>query len=955
MESSMVRKSSMVRRAHAARKRCCLILPLVTLALSAAPAQATRVVVRKGPAHAFSTLSGPHLITADANAMDLAAAMQSSDQPGLVVGASWPALPGGAENPSSANAVGVGSTFAGNFMPNDGPSFAAMTTGDVAIADPPNDSPSAGVENGTSSRNVNDPSILKVDVNVPAGNNCLAIDGAFYSEEYPEFVGSQFNDAFIAELDNNSWTYDPTTNLVTAPDNFAFDENHNQLTVNSVSFTAQGSTGLQYDGSTRLLAMSTPVTPGPHSLYFSIYDAGDHIYDSAMFLDHLRTLNTTVAGCEAGAKLADTDGDGIPDIWETNGIRDHNGNMLLNLPAMGADPNHKDIFVQSDSMSGLQLSDKALMRVEKAFEDSPVQNPDGTTGIHLHVDNGPNSVMNLQSGQTWGALSRANNNLPFQTVLGGNDSQGNYGWSAFGQLKAANFDASREPVFHYIISANRQDANSTSSGISRGIPSSDFLVTLGSWCQPEGSCAGPLLTQAGTFMHELGHNLGLHHGGQVDSNRVPNYLSVMNYSFQTTGLLTAPDIVDYSRYDSSTIPSLDETQLNEPTGFEVAPASPAANELTLIHCQGGFFTNPYWAPVPMSGPVDFNCNGSDSDTSVGADLNGDGSSGTLTSYNDWSNLLLKGGAIGGQALGALLPSTTVADEAPMSELQQAADALVPPPTATTGGANAITTASATLNGQANPNGQDAQAYFQYGPTTSYGLKTTPADVGSAKSMGPVSVGLTGLTPNTTYHYQAIVETSAHLVYGSDQVFTTMASPGQPPLAHPPLAHPSSVFTLVRSSVGRRGVVTFVVRTTARGTLSANATYLKPGKLSLTKSHHKQPAPRRLAYGSGTKQGGPGLTTLTLKPTKRALTELKKAKLLQVRVVIAFLATGEQIGTSQTRKLAARFVVPKPQRHHRGKAADVKWSLAASGASLGRALVEMRDIIALVVTRSAVEL
>ena len=40
--------------------------------------------------------------------------------------------------------------------------------------------------------------------------------------------------------------------------------------------------------------------------------------------------------------------------------------------------------------------------------------------------------------------------------------------------------------------------------------------------------------QAGTLMHELGHTLGLYHGGAGtnDYNCKPNYLSVMNYLYQ---------------------------------------------------------------------------------------------------------------------------------------------------------------------------------------------------------------------------------------------------------------------------------------------------------------------------------------------------------------------------------------------------------------------------------------
>ena len=37
-------------------------------------------------------------------------------------------------------------------------------------------------------------------------------------------------------------------------------------------------------------------------------------------------------------------------------------------------------------------------------------------------------------------------------------------------------------------------------------------------------------------MHELGHLLGLQHGGADATNFKPNYLSVMNYDFQKQGL-----------------------------------------------------------------------------------------------------------------------------------------------------------------------------------------------------------------------------------------------------------------------------------------------------------------------------------------------------------------------------------------------------------------------------------
>ena len=66
-----------------------------------------------------------------------------------------------------------------------------------------------------------DVTVLGIDLDVPAGTNCLTIDFRFLSEEFPEFVGSGVNDAFVAELDKTTWT--ASGSEVIAPDNFAFD------------------------------------------------------------------------------------------------------------------------------------------------------------------------------------------------------------------------------------------------------------------------------------------------------------------------------------------------------------------------------------------------------------------------------------------------------------------------------------------------------------------------------------------------------------------------------------------------------------------------------------------------------------------------------------------------------------------------------------------------------------
>ena len=143
-----------------------------------------------------------------------------------------------------------------------------------------------------------DVTILRIDLTVPAGRNCLSFDFRFLSEEFPEFVGQAFNDAFIAELDASTWTTSGST--ITAPDNFAFDSSGAEISVNSsTGVSAENAAGTTYDGATPVLRAVTPVTPGPHRVFLSIFDQQDAIFDSAAFVDDLRSFATS--DCTEGA------------------------------------------------------------------------------------------------------------------------------------------------------------------------------------------------------------------------------------------------------------------------------------------------------------------------------------------------------------------------------------------------------------------------------------------------------------------------------------------------------------------------------------------------------------------------------------------------------------------------------------------------------------------------------
>lgn len=390
------------------------------------------------------------------------------------------------------------------------------------------------------------------------------------------------------------------------------------------------------------------------------------------------TVNYTF-GCSS------TTCDGIPDAWKQNGVWiDSTDNHIcgvganppqplpckfIDLPNMGATVNKPDIFLQIDWMADAnhshQISQAALQRVVTAFANSPYKAVNGAVGINLHIDEGVNSV-NFPAGFR---LARA---LPHTTNLG-SGTINSYDWSTactgntcFDTIKNApgGFQSTgRAPIFHYVVSAH-DIAGLGNSGISRGIPGSDLIVSLGSFCNGA-VCGKPLLpgqeggtvqNQAGTLMHELGHNLGLGHGGGDGVNNKPNYFSIMNYDWQLNGLVVGgvQGAIDYSR---SAQPNLNEGALSEPNGLGASAANfgtqhwcPAAPGVTA-----GFVT-----VNNANGPIDWNCNGKTDPSTVSFDASNGGSITTLNGFNDWGNLLLRGGNIGVGGIVAQ-PTTTEMD------------------------------------------------------------------------------------------------------------------------------------------------------------------------------------------------------------------------------------------------------------------------------------------------------
>jgi hypothetical protein len=198
-----------------------------------------------------------------------------------------------------------------------------------------------------------------------------------------------------------------------------------------------------------------------------------------------------------------------------------------------------------------------------------------------------------------------------------------------------------------------------------------LIVSLGSWTNSTGTAN----QQAGTLMHELGHNLALQHGGQNGNNYKPNYISIMNYLFQTTGLITNgyQGLFDYSE---NALPILSENLLNEQSGLNYSATTyPAVGPLPAINKVGTSWFCPGDDPTKvlpqsvayMNGAVNWDCDTKGLLSSkVQADVNADAQIASYNSFVDWTALNFGGGSIAaygvGNAIVDISPSDTYSQE-----------------------------------------------------------------------------------------------------------------------------------------------------------------------------------------------------------------------------------------------------------------------------------------------------
>ncbi len=141
----------------------------------------------------------------------------------------------------------------------------------------------------------NDYTELRFQLNVPDDVTSFSYDFAFFSTEWPQYYGSQFNDMYIGWLESELWT-----------GNISFDNQGNPISLNAgfLDFQDAGAnlpeftnTCMRQHAGTNWLTSTVGVTPGEQiTVVFSIFDLSDGILDSYAFLDNFQW------GCEPSGK-----------------------------------------------------------------------------------------------------------------------------------------------------------------------------------------------------------------------------------------------------------------------------------------------------------------------------------------------------------------------------------------------------------------------------------------------------------------------------------------------------------------------------------------------------------------------------------------------------------------------------------------------------------------------------
>jgi hypothetical protein len=361
--------------------------------------------------------------------------------------------------------------------------------------------------------------------------------------------------------------------------------------------------------------------------------------------------------------LVDTDGDGLNDVWEVNGYVDIDCNGQydegVDTPLPESNKNKPNIYVKWDYMvrtnpvqpHSHQPSENSMDWAKRILAEQNII-------LHYYPTSDVIAEHAVVSASPPGEL------LPACT---GDDAV------SFYTIKAEHFPSYLAPAYHYGLFAHcntcRIDSCAScpitpqtveipswdtyeSGGIALR-PGNDFIVSLG-FMFDIGATPGDS-ENTGVFLHQLGHNLGLRNGGGDDLDGKPNYISLMNTSYEYGIAIPAPWIpaspwscawsnpvngwtLGFSTFTANT---LHEGTLLD-SGVCGDDGSGGLDETVGVTTpEDPFIAIPFNVPDfgtcwgPSAGhPIDWDANGLATDQHVFSDVSGDGKCTDLPGFND---------------------------------------------------------------------------------------------------------------------------------------------------------------------------------------------------------------------------------------------------------------------------------------------------------------------------------
>ncbi|MGX0631003.1 hypothetical protein ACUW8P_002131 [Corynebacterium afermentans] len=234
------------------------------------------------------------------------------------------------------------------------------------------------------------------------------------------------------------------------------------------------------------------------------------------------------------ATLTDSDKDGLPDIWEEEGVVLADGTEIP-LPDWGADPKRPDVFLQLnwmaseyDTLGCDSNAARECANANRTIYAPSTQSLDDlvdlfeTHGITLHID----------AGEHYTNIANYNERFGGQTI----DYRDVYSdasrHEAFQLIDTINELGERANIFRPGVLGDRMRAGSNATGLSLVGDNSFYVANPGGRANEK--------QVRNSILHEFGHTLGLRHWGAAKyvedfaegSPMQDGYHSVMNYNHQ---------------------------------------------------------------------------------------------------------------------------------------------------------------------------------------------------------------------------------------------------------------------------------------------------------------------------------------------------------------------------------------------------------------------------------------